>query len=173
MPQSEWNQNAPAFLKLIGALPRTNGVAVPGGNNPELLRIFVQDQYQLRKRQEVVRVDYNLSSKTNFFFRWVDDAQDEDMGVGIFNASSFPYTPQFRKKPGSSWSWNLVNVISPTVTNEFIFGYNHLTQVVDIPDSVDKNIYDRDRARIQIPGTLSRRQPAQPLPAIQLRHRRL
>src|SRR5262249_59730706 len=48
------------------------------------------------------------------------------------------------KKPGSSWSWNLVNVISPTVTNEFIFGYNHLTQVVDIPDGVDKNIYDRD-----------------------------
>jgi hypothetical protein len=35
-------------------------------------------------------------------------------------------------------------VISPTVTNEFIFGYNHLTQLVDIPDSVDKNRYDRD-----------------------------
>jgi hypothetical protein len=143
VPQSEWNQNAPAFLKLVSALNRSNGIPVPGGNNPELVRVFVQDQYRLRKRQEVVRVDYNLSSKTNFFFRWVDDAQDEDMGVGIFNASSFPYVPQFRKKPGSSWSWNLVNVISPTVTNEFIFGYNHLTQVVDIPADVDKNLYDR------------------------------
>ncbi len=142
VPQSEWNQNAPAFLKLISALDRTGGVPVTG--SPELLRVFVQDQYRLRKRQEVLRVDYNISPKTNFFFRWVDDSQDEDMGVGIFNASSFPYTPQFRKKPGSSWSWNLVNVISPTVTNEFIFGYNHLTQVVDIPNSVDKNIYDRD-----------------------------
>jgi hypothetical protein len=142
VPQSEWNQNAPAFLKLIGALDRTGGVPVTG--SPELVRVFAQDQYRLRKRQEVVRVDYNLSSKTNFFFRWVDDSQDEDMGVGIFNASSFPYTPQFRKKPGSSWSWNLVNVISPTVTNEFIFGYNHLTQVVDIPDGVDKSLYDRD-----------------------------
>jgi Carboxypeptidase regulatory-like domain/TonB-dependent Receptor Plug Domain len=144
VPQSEWNQNAPAFLKLIGALPRSNAVQVPGGNNPELVRVFAQDQYRLRKRQEVVRVDYNLSSKTNFFFRWVDDSQDEDMGVGIFSSSSFPYTPQFRKKPGSSWSWNLINVISPTVTNEVIFGYNHLTQVVDIPDSVDTSIYDRD-----------------------------
>lgn len=144
VPQNEWNQNAPAFLKLVSALPRTNGIAVPGGNNPELLRVFVQDAYRLRKRQEVVRVDYNLSSNANFFFRWVDDAQDEDQGVGIFNASSFPYVPQFRKKPGSSWSWNMVNVISPTVTNEFIFGYNHLTQVVDIPDSVDKSLYDRD-----------------------------
>src|SRR6266511_106037 len=142
VPQSEWNQNAPAFLKLISALDRTGGVPVTG--SPELLLVFVQDQYRLRKRQEVLRVDYNISPKTNFFFRWVDDSQDEDMGVGIFNASSFPYTPQFRKKPGSSWSWNLVNVISPTVTNEFIFGYNHLTQVVDIPNSVDKKIYYRD-----------------------------
>ena len=40
--------------------------------------------------------------------------------------------PQYRKKPGSSWSWNLVNVISPTTTNEFIFAYNHLTQIVDV-----------------------------------------
>ena len=144
VPQNEWNQNAPAFLKLINALPRTGGIAVPGGNNPELLRVFVQDAYRLRKRQEVARVDYNISSKTNFFFRWVDDSQDEDIGVGIFASSSFPYTPQFRKKPGSSWSWNLVNVIAPTVTNEFIFGYNHLTQLVDIAPGTDKANYDRD-----------------------------
>jgi len=142
VPRSEWNQNAPAFLKLIGALDRTGAAPTPGV--PELVRVFTQDQYRLRKRQEVLRVDYNISSKANFFFRWVDDSQEEQQGVGIFNSSSFPYTPQFRKKPGSSWSWNLVNVISPSVTNEFIFGYNHLTQVVDIPDSVDKNIYDRD-----------------------------
>ena len=144
VPQNEWNQNAPAFLKLISALPRTGGIEVPGGANPELLRVFVQDAYRLKKRQEVVRVDYNLSSRANTFFRWVDDAQNENQGVGVFASSSFPYTPQFRKKPGSSWSWNLVNVISPTVTNEFIFGYNHLTQVVDIPDSVDKSNYNRD-----------------------------
>jgi hypothetical protein len=144
VPRAEWNQNAGAFLKLIGALDRSNGVTVPGGANPELLRVFVQDQYRLKKRQEVVRVDYNVSSKTNFFFRWVDDSQDEVQGVGIFASSSFPYTPQFRKKPGSSWAWNLVNVISPTVTNEFIFGYNHLTQVVDIADGVSKDNYDRD-----------------------------
>src|SRR5215831_2781690 len=38
VPQSEWNQNAPAFLKLIGALDRTGGVPAPG--SPELLRVF-------------------------------------------------------------------------------------------------------------------------------------
>src|SRR5262249_8520944 len=80
VPRSEWNANAPAFLKLIGALDRSNGIPVPGGNNPELLRVFVQDQYKLEKRQEVLRVDYNISSRTNFFFRWVDDSQHETQG---------------------------------------------------------------------------------------------
>jgi len=145
VPQGEWNGNANAFLKLIDALSRTGAGPVPGGNNPELVRVFVQDQYRLRKRQEVLRVDYSISSMTNFFFRWVDDSQDEDQGVGIFSSSSFPYTPQFRKKPGSSWSWNLINVISPTVTNEFIFGYNHLTQLVDIAEGVSPDNYDRDK----------------------------
>src|SRR5499426_1275296 len=46
VPRSEWNQNAPAFLKLISALDRTGGVPVTG--SPELLRVFVQDQYRLR-----------------------------------------------------------------------------------------------------------------------------
>ncbi|MBO0861555.1 MAG: TonB-dependent receptor [Chloracidobacterium sp.] len=141
VPKSEWNQNAPAFLNLIGAIDRTGGQPVPG--SPQLVRVFSQDQYQLNKRQEVARVDYTISSRANFFFRWVDDAQTEQQGLGIFASNSFPYVPQFRKKPGSSWSWNLVNVISPTVTNEFIFSYNHLTQLVDIPNGVDQNLYDR------------------------------
>ncbi|MBO0724370.1 MAG: TonB-dependent receptor [Blastocatellia bacterium] len=142
VPKSEWNQNAPAFLKLIGAIDRTGAAPVPG--SPQLVRVFSQDQYQLSKRQEVARIDYTISSRANFFFRWVDDSQREEQGLGIFATNSFPYVPQFRKKPGSSWSWNLVNVISPTVTNEFIFSYNHLTQLVDIPDGVNKNLYDRD-----------------------------
>jgi hypothetical protein len=143
VPRNEWNPNAAAFLKIIGLLDRSGAASVP--NSPELVRVFIQDKYTLRKRQEVVRVDYNINPKTNFFFRWVDDSQDEDIGRGIFNSSAFPVVPQFRKKPGSSWSWNLVTVLSPTVTNEFIFGYNHLTQVVDIKPDADPATYDRGK----------------------------
>ena len=31
------------------------------------------------------------------------------------------------------------------MTNEFIFGYNHLTQLVDIADGVSPDNYDRDK----------------------------
>ena len=35
------------------------------------------ETYTLFKHQEVIRYDWNLNSKTNFFFRWVDDSQQE------------------------------------------------------------------------------------------------
>ena len=51
----------------------------------------------------------------------------------------------YREKPGASWSGNLVNVISPTTTNEFIFTYNHFSQFVDKTEYADPNLYDRDK----------------------------
>jgi hypothetical protein len=47
--------------------------------------------------------------------------------------------PEYHKKPGSSWSWNLANVITPTLTNQFTFSYNHLTQLVDVNTSQNHN----------------------------------
>jgi hypothetical protein len=100
------------------------------GNNGQYIVPF-QDNYVFNKHQEVIRYDWNINAKTNFFFRWVDDSQREAQQFQLFAWGTFPGVPEYRKKPGSSWSWNLINQISPTITNEFIFGYNHLTQVVD------------------------------------------
>ena len=85
---------------------------------PDRVRVPFQDTYKFNKDQKALRVDYNLSSKANLFFRWVDDAQQESQGFGIFSGNSFPVFPEYRKKPGASWSWNMVNVISPSLTNE-------------------------------------------------------
>ncbi|MBO0799973.1 MAG: carboxypeptidase regulatory-like domain-containing protein, partial [Blastocatellia bacterium] len=149
VPRSLWNNNADAFLKVIGSLNRTGAAPTPG--SPELVRVFNQDSYVLSKRQEVARIDYNINEKNNFFFRWVDDSQDENQGLGLFSGNSYPVLPQFRKKPGSSWSWNLISTVSPTITNEFIFGYNHLTQLVDIKPGTDPATYDRDQLGFTFP----------------------
>ena len=148
IPASMWSRNAPAFLKVLNQPPRSTGF-IPIASQPERLRIPFQDSYQFHKDQKVARIDYNISSKMNFFFRWADDAQDEQQGFGIFSSNSFPVLPQFRKKPGASWSWNLVNVISPTTSNEFIFTYNHLTQEVNIENGTDPATYDRDKLGFQ------------------------
>ncbi len=106
-------------------------------------QINFQDTYTFRKNQYVARVDYNFSSKANAFFRYVDDRQQESQGFGIFSGNSFPVLPQYRKKPGKSYAWSLVNVISPTLTNEATVGWLHLTQVVDIVPGTSKSLYDK------------------------------
>jgi hypothetical protein len=143
IPQSEWGRNAAAFVRVMSFLDRSGAPGTPG--SPELVRYPYQQQYGFRKDGKVVRYDWAISSKANFFFRWADDAQRETQDLGIFATLPSPIFPQYRKKPGSSWSWNLVNVISPTVTHEFIFGYNRLTQVVDVAESTNADQYDRGK----------------------------
>jgi hypothetical protein len=106
-------------------------------------QINFQDTYTFYKNQYVVRVDYNFGPKANAFFRYVDDRQQESQGFGIFSGNSFPVLPQYRKKPGKSYVWSLVNVISPTLTNEATVGWLHLTQVVDIVPGTSKSSYDK------------------------------
>lgn len=109
------------------------------------MRFPFQNSYGFNKNAEVLRIDYAISPRANFFFRWADDSQRETNLQGIFGSTPYPIAPQFRAKPGSSWSWNLVNVLSPSTTNEFIFTYNHLTQVVDIIEGTDPGQYDREK----------------------------
>jgi hypothetical protein len=128
-----------------GAVPDVSNNRPASLGGPLFSKLFIpyNETYTLFKHQEVLRYDWNVNSKTNFFFRWVDDSQTESYH-NLFDFADYPILPEFRKKPGSSWSWNLVNVISPTVTNEFIFSYNHLTQVVDIAPGTSPSIYDRN-----------------------------
>ncbi len=141
IPRGEWSRNAPAFLKVIGGAAYSGLSGTPGV--PEQVRSFFQDTYKFNKEAKVLRLDYTISDRANFFFRWADDANHEEQGLGIFASTPYPVFPQFRRKPGSSWSYNLVNVISPSTTNEVIFSYNRLTQLVDVQASANKALYDR------------------------------
>lgn len=134
VPPAQWGQNASAFIKVFSKAYRGAGSLPVSPAGPDLVRVPFQDTYKFGKNQKALRADYNVNAKTQFFFRWVDDGQQESQGFGIFSGNNFPVFPEYRKKPGASWSWNLVNVISPTLTNEAIFTYNHLTQVVNVID---------------------------------------
>jgi hypothetical protein len=132
VPASQFSANGPAFANVLtGAL--RGGTNLPASPAiPGYVRVPFQDTYVFDKNQNAARVDYNVNAKLSLFFRWVDDSQQESQSYGIFSGNSFPVFPEYRKKPGSSWSANMINVISPTLTNEAIFTYNHLTQVVNV-----------------------------------------
>ncbi len=106
-------------------------------------QINYQDTYTFYKNQYALRIDYNFGPKANAFFRYVDDRQQESDGYGIFSGNSFPVLPQYRKKPGKSYAWSLVNVISPSLTNEVTVGWMHLNQVVDIVPGTSTSLYDK------------------------------
>ncbi len=143
VPKAEWSKNAPGFIKVMSFANVTGDPGTP--NIPEQVRHPYQQNYGFEKDAKVGRVDWAISSRMNFFFRWADDAQLETQPLGIFATLPSPIFPQYRKKPGSSWSYNLVNVISPTSTNEFIFGYNRLTQLVDNSTDADSSIWNKDK----------------------------
>jgi len=149
IPRAEWSRNAPAFVKVLSLFDVSGAPGTPG--IPEQVRYPYQQQYGFRKDGKVARLDWNISSKLNFFFRWADDSQRETQDLGVFATLPSPIFPQFRKKPGSSWSWNMVNVLSPATTNEVIFGYNRLTQLVDVKDGASADLYDRAKLGFTFP----------------------
>jgi hypothetical protein len=144
IPASQFNSQYAAMIKYF--TPGYKGSFThPTYNNGfgDEQQINFQDTYVFYKNQYVARVDYNFGPKANAFFRYVDDRQQESDGYGIFSGNSFPVLPQYRKKPGKSYGWSLVNVISPTLTNEATVGWLHLTQVVDIVQGTPKALYDK------------------------------
>jgi hypothetical protein len=134
-------------------------------------QINFQDTYTFKKNQYVARVDFNFGPKANAFFRYVDDRQQESQGFGIFSGNSFPVLPQYRKKPGKSYGWSLVNVLSPTLTNEATVGWLHLTQVVDIVPGTSKSLYDKGMLGFTFQRPLSIDQHPRPGPEYQHRRR--
>ncbi len=144
IPASQFNSQYAAMIKYF--TPGYRGSFThPTYNNGfgDEQQINFQDTYTFDKNQYVARVDFNFGPKANAFFRYVDDRQQESDGYGIFSGNSFPVLPQYRKKPGKSYGWSLVNVISPTLTNEASVGWLHLTQVVDIVPGTSKALYDK------------------------------
>jgi len=144
IPASQFNNQYAAMIKYF--TPGYRGSFThPTYNNGfgDEQQINFQDTYTFTKNQYVARVDYNFGPKANAFFRYVDDRQQESDGYGIFSGNSFPVLPQYRKKPGKSYGWSLVNVISPTLTNEATVGWLHLTQVVDIVPGTSPSLYNK------------------------------
>ncbi|MCX6626165.1 MAG: carboxypeptidase-like regulatory domain-containing protein [Candidatus Solibacter sp.] len=143
IPKQWWSKNAPAFLQILNRADRSFWSPTP--NAAEQMRIPLRDTYRLRKNQDIARVDYHLNPQTNVFFRWSNDAQHEETGLGIWSSTPYPVYPMMHEKPGSNWSMNVVKLLGRSTINELIFTYAHQSQIVDVSQSVDPAQYDREK----------------------------
>lgn len=138
VPQSMWQPLSANLLKVYNGIP--GYTAFPAAPNPGYVRYFYNNPSRLWKDQDLLRVDYAISSRMNSFFRWVNDYQKEQNQNGIWAGQPFPVQPQQRPKPGSSWSWNFVYTATPTLSSETILSYNHQSQSLSVvqPNPIDR-----------------------------------
>jgi len=108
VPQSRWSKNGPALLKPY-PLPNFLG---PGGNyvaNGSAVTDF---------REELLRLDYNISEKTQLTYRLTNDKW---YLVFPFRNNTLDFVPNPRPRPGYLTSISLQHSFTPTVLNYFSF----------------------------------------------------
>jgi outer membrane receptor protein involved in Fe transport len=125
IPANRFNESGLNILKLFGRhenqadrLPLYNHNSQFSANYP--------------RRQYTLRLDYNLTDNTRVFARYTQDSDEQVLpyGVGWTSGQNFPLTPTiFKQGPAKNAALNITTVLSPTMTNEFVFGpsQNNLT----------------------------------------------
>ena len=136
IPPSQLDPNMIALMKLY---PRPNADPnATGGYN------YVQAQtFNQNNTQWMSRVDYNISDNTKLFLRYNLQRETQLFPVGFWwrNGGQVPYpTPVQGKNRSDSATASLTHVFSPTMTNEFIFGYTFIgfPNVFEDPSKVDR-----------------------------------
>jgi hypothetical protein len=125
IPADRLYQPGMALLKM---LPMPNALGqIGGGFN---YQSQVSDSYP--RREDVLRLDYNMSSKSRFFGHWLYNSNTYDSYYGSFVlGSGVPIVPIEYKNPGHGWAVGHSYTISPTATNEFNIGISNNSIDID------------------------------------------
>jgi len=131
-----------------GVLPLPNTDSnLTGGYN------YVKDvDFDQNSWQWLSRVDYSISDNTKLYVRYNLQKETQQFPIGLWwrNAQQVPYpTPILGKNRSDSVSASLTHVFSPTLSNEFVFGYTY----IDFPNVfADKSKVSRAALNIPFQG---------------------
>ena len=136
LPASVIDPNMQALMKLYPQ-PNANPDAT-GGYNYVQAETFNQNNHQWMSR-----VDYSISDNTKLFVRYNLQRETQQFPVGLWwrQTDQVPYpTPVEGKNRSDSVTASLTHVFSPTMTNEFVFGYTFIgfPNVFQDPTKVDR-----------------------------------
>ncbi len=130
---------------LLSLIPHANGVsgqyAVGQDAGQPLPAYLANPSFPTRWREELIRVDHNLTDNHRLTFRWIHDTWSTvNQGPLWGGASSFDNTNTTFTGPTTSFVTRLTSNFSPTLLNEFVASYtdDHIflsnqTNVVDLP----------------------------------------
>jgi len=137
IPSSALDPNMIALMKLYPAANADPNAT--GGFNYVQALVFNQNNREFK-----TRVDYNISDNTKLFVRYSYQRETQQFPVGLWwrQTDQVPYpTPVLGKNRSDSISASLTHVFSPTMTNEFVFGYTFIgfPNVFSDPSKVDRS----------------------------------
>ena len=136
IPNQAIDPNMLALMKLYPA-PNSDPNATGGYNWTNDLT-FGQNNHQW-----MTRVDYNISDSTKLFVRYNLQREQQPFPMQLWSTATtqqLPYpTPVIGKNRSDSITASLTHVFSPTMTNEFVFGYTFIgfPNVFQDPSKVD------------------------------------
>jgi len=133
---------------LLGVLPIPNANSdLTGGYNYIKEIAFDQNGWQW-----LSRVDYSISDNTKLYVRYNLQKEVQKFPIGLWwrNSQQVPYpTPILGKNRSDSVSASLTHVFSPSLSNEFVFGYTY----IDFPNVFqDKSKVSRKALNIPFTG---------------------
>jgi hypothetical protein len=113
-----FDPNDPNVQALLGYIPLpTTGVP---GSEFYLANVTTPTNW----REELIRIDHNLTEKQRLTFRFTHDSWDTVTPTPLWtNAGSFPTSQTAFDGPGVSLVARLTSTVSPTLLNEFVFSY--------------------------------------------------
>jgi hypothetical protein len=136
IPSNMIDPNMQALMKLYPQ-PNANPDATGGFN-------YVQaETFNQNNHQWMTRVDYSISDNTKVFVRYNLQREVQQFPVGLWwrNGGQVPYpTPVEGRNRSDSVSASVTHVFSPSMTNEFVFGYTFIgfPNVFQDPSKVDR-----------------------------------
>ncbi len=110
-------------IAILNFYPQPN--AVSAGNKGFNFQSQVSDTKP--RREDLLRLDYNLSQKWRLFGRWVNntDVQTTNYDSFVIQGNFAGVTPHTDARPAHSLSLSATTIITPTMTNETTFGIGH------------------------------------------------
>lgn len=156
------NRIDPNGQKLLSIFPLPNINPATVGYNYN--NVF-QSQVDQPRREEILRMDWNITPKTTFYARGI---QNYEAFKGDFNfvlaSNVWPQFPIKYQIESRGLVSTLIHSFAPTLTNEFTFGINRALQTVNPlnQEGIDRN--DRVKLGLTLPQFFPASNPLRLLP---------
>jgi hypothetical protein len=134
----------PNGQKILQFFNRFENTPLGSGANGFIYNHNSQSSVSYPRRETSIRVDYNISESTRAYVRYTRDADQQVMPYGLGwtgGANQIPLdTLTFKQAPAWNGTLNVTSALSPTLTNEFIFGASQNNLTLD-PTNADAASY--------------------------------